>query len=201
MLNGKMLGTQIMGQLASKGMTGSMLSSFSMALGEGIVDSFKSMNQVITTDAGFMTTGSGKGKLSGLNEKMLFGLVAPSMLSGRIAGTQMVSMTQGICSAVVQHFMLMNMVDTTHTGVALGTGIGKVTGLTPTVMTAAVISKMLSKNIAGTQLHPLVKAVSGGFCTHIMATGIVNVTIMGSPAPLILAAPIPSSGVGKGKVS
>lgn len=201
MLNGNLLGSQIMSKLSSKGMTGSMMPSFSMALGEGIVSSFLSMNNVITTDVGFMTAGSGKGKMSGLNEQMLFGLVSPLMLTNGIKGPQMIPMAQAICSAIVQHFISMNMVETTHIGVSLGTGVGKVTGLTPSVMTMAVVSKMLSKSIHGAQLEPLVKAVCQGFCSHVMATGIVNVAIMGSPAPLILAVPIPSSGVGKGKIT
>ena len=118
MLNGKLLGTQIMAQLASKGMTGSMLSSFSMAMGECIVESFLSMNQVITTDVGFITSGTGKGKLSGLNDQALFALVSSQMMGNGIKGVQMISMAQGISKAVVQHFTSMNMVDATQMGVS-----------------------------------------------------------------------------------
>ena len=178
-----------------------MLSSFSMAMGEGIVESFLSMNQVITTDVGFITSGTGKGKLSGLNDQALFALVSSQMMGNGIKGVQMISMAQGISKAVVQHFTSMNMVDTTHMGVALGTGVGKVLGLVPAMMSASIVSKMMGKGIKGTMLLPLVNAVSNGFCTHVMTTGIVNVAIVGSPAPLIIAVPIPGAGVGKGKVS
>jgi len=198
MLNGKILGAQIMGQLSSQGIVGPMMPSLSMAFGDGIVNSFVTMNQVITMDTGFMTVGVGIGKLIGINDAILASLAIPLMASATILGVSMVPMTQAISKAVVQHFLLMNMANTTHTGVALGTGIGKVTGLVPQVMASKVALGMGS---AGIQLLPMVNAFCTSFCTHVMAMGIVNVVITGAPAPVILGVPIPSVGVGNGKIT
>ena len=60
-LNGGQLGKLILAQSASKGLIGFDMPKFSTAMGEGIVESFKEMNQVVTIDVGVMTAGTGKG--------------------------------------------------------------------------------------------------------------------------------------------
>jgi len=98
------------------------------------------------------------------------------------------------------HFNAMNEVDTTHSSVALGSGTGKVLGLTPNKMESKIMQKMQANGYSGTKMKPLVNAVSAGICTSIMATAIVTVAISGSPSPLAAGSPIPSGGSGKGKV-
>lgn len=199
-LNGGILGKLIFAQCASKGLVGMEMSNFSAAFGEGIVEAFTSMNQVITTDVGVLTAGSGVGKMSGLVPSALTGIVLPLMLGQGMLGPNAKDLASGICTATVMHFNALNVVQTTHTTVALGSGIGKVLGLVPAVMQAKILSKMASKGYSGTMMMPLVNAFSSGFCTYVMASAIVNVVITGSPSPLILGAPIPSAGVGQGKV-
>jgi len=201
MLNGKILGSLILGQLTSKGMYGSMLVPFSMALGEGIIDSFKAMNIVTTIDAGFISAGVGKGKLSGLNGNLMLGLMVPQMLSRVIMGVSMVPMSQALCSAITLYLLSANMVDTINSGVALGTGVGKVSGLLPATMALAIAAKMTQGGIVGTHMIPLANAVSMGVCNHIMQSGIINVVISGTPSPTASGAPIPGAGAGIGKVS
>jgi len=199
-LNGGQLGKLILAQCASKGLVGMDMPRFSSALGEGIVESFKEMNQVLTVDVGVMTAGTGKGKMVGIIPNALAGMVIPLLLGQGILGPKMKDLAEGICFAVATHFNTMNEVETSHSTVALGSGTGKVLGLSPSIMESKIIQKMKAKNFDGTMLKPLVKAFSAGFCTNVMATAIVTVAISGSPAPLVLGAPVPSAGSGKGKV-
>jgi len=199
-LNGGQLGKLILAQCASKGLLGADLPKFSTAMGEGIVESFKEMNQVTTIDVGVMTVGTGKGKMLGIIPNALAGMVIPLMMAQGIMGPKMKDLAEGVCFAAAMHFNAMNEVDTSHSTVALGSGTGKVLGLTPNKMESKIMQKMKAQNFDGTMLKPLVKAFSAGFCTNVMATAIVTVVISGAPAPLILGVPIPSAGSGTGKV-
>ncbi len=199
-LNGGQLGKLILAQCAAKGILGSEMPKFSKAMGEGIVESFVEMNKVQTIDVGVMTVGSGKGKMTGIIPDNLVKVVIPLLMAQGILGTKMKDLAEGVCFATAIHFNTMNEVETTHSTVALGSGTGKVLGLTPNKMESKIMQKMKAQNYDGTMLKPLVKAFSTGFCLNVMATAIVTVAIVGTPAPLILGAPIPSGGSGKGKV-
>jgi len=199
-LNGGQLGKLILAQCASRGILGSEMNKFSTAMGEGIVESFVEMNQVQTIDVGVMTVGTGKGKMAGIIPNALAGMVIPLMMAQGVMGPKMKDLAEGVCFAAAMHFNTMNEVETTHSTVALGSGTGKVLGLTPSAMEAKIMQKMMGQNYNGTMLKPLVNAFSTGFCTNVMATAIVAVVISGSPAPLILGAPVPSAGSGTGKV-
>ena len=199
-LNPSIMSKLIIGQCAAQGLVGTDIPKFSKAFSKGLINSFKSMNKVITVDAGVMTVGSGKGKMTGLVPGTLVKLTKGLMAGSGIAGTQMSPMADAVCNAVVTHFNAMNEVETTHSTVALGSGVGKVSGLVPSVMEAKIMQEMLGQNFKGTMLYPLVSAFSKAFCTNVMAVGVVNVVITGSPAPLVLGVPIPSGGSGVGKI-
>jgi len=199
-LNASILSKLILGQCSAQGLNGADLPKFSKAFANGLITSFKSMNKVITTDVGVMTTGSGKGKMVGLTASVLTQLTTGFLMGNGILGSKMMPLAKAVCNATVMHFTAMNIVETKHTTVALGSGIGKVMGLIPATMEAKIIQEMASQNFKGTMLYPLVSAFSKAFCANVMAMGIVNVVITGSPAPLILGAPVPSAGSGTGKV-
>ena len=199
-LSGGQLGKLILAQCASKGLVGLDMPKFSAAMGEGIVESFVEMNNVVTIDVGVMTAGTGKGKMAGIIPNALAGMVIPLMLGQGLIGPKMKDLAEGICFAAAIHFNTMNIVETTHSTVALGSGTGKVLGLVPSKMESKIMQKMKAQNFNGTMLKPLVNAFATGFCTNVMATAIVTVAIAGSPAPLILGVPVPSAGSGKGKV-
>ena len=199
-LNGSQLGKLIMSQCASKGIIGSEINKFSTGLGEGIVESFIEMNQVQTMDVGMMTTGTGTGKMTGIIPTAMLGMVIPLMMGNGIRGIKMKDIAEAICNAVATHFNAMNEVTTTHTGVALGSGTGKVLGLVPNKMESRIMQKMKANGYTGTMMQPFVNAVSTGICNNIMATAIIAVAISGSPSPLAAGSPIPSSGAGQGKV-
>jgi len=199
-LNGGQLGKLILAQCASKGLVGVKMNPLSKALGEGIVSSFKEMNQVQTIDVGVLTVGTGKGKMTGILPNTLTGVVIPLQMAQGILGTEMKAFTEGVCFAVATHFNTMNEVETTHSTVALGSGTGKVLGLTPNKMENKIMQNLKAQNLKGSKMASFIKAFSTGFCMNIMATAIINVAITGSPAPLILGAPVPSVGSGTGKV-
>ena len=199
-LNGGQLGKLILAQCSAKGIVGTEMPKFSAAMGEGIVESFKEMNKVQTIDVGVMTSGKGKGKMIGIIPDVLVQITIPLLMAQGVLGTRMKDIAEGVCFACALHFNTMSEVETSHSTVALGSGTGKVLGLTPAKMEKKVMEKMKAQNYDGTMLKPLVKAFSTGFCLNVMATGIVNVVITGAPSPLILGVPVPSGGSGKGKV-
>lgn len=200
-LNGSTLGQLMKAQCLSKGLKGTMIAPFCLAMGEGVVTSFVQMNKVQTMDVGVLTVGVGKGKMLGLLPQPLLQAAVPLMLSQGLKGTKSKDFMEALCNATALHFNAMNEVSTTHTTVALGTGIGKVLGLTPNSMVSLIKSKMAAKNIKGEKLEPLVKAYCTAFCNVVMSTTTVQVTITGVPAPLVVLVPIPSVGSGQGKVT
>lgn len=200
-LNGPQLSKLILAQCSSKGIVGSEISNFSRAMGEGIVESFISMNQVQTMDVGFISMGTGKGKMSGVIADSLKGVVIPLLTAQTIVGTRMKDLAEAVCVATATHFTSMNEVTTFSCGISVGSGVGKVLGLIPSNMENRIMQKMKAVNHKGTMLLPLVKSFSTGFCNNIMATAIVNVVISGSPSPTFKGNPIPGAGSGKGKVS
>lgn len=200
-LSPNILAKLIQAQCAGKGIIGKDMTNFSTAFAKGLITSFKSMNQVMTMDTGVMTSGTGIGKLTGLSPDILAKLTAGMLASNQIIGSNMKDLAEAVSKATVTHFLATNQVNTSHTTVALGSGVGKVMGLTPAAMEAKIMGEMSSVGFKGTSLAPLVSAFSKAFCSHVMAMGIVNVAITGCPAPITPAGPIPSAGVGKGKVS
>jgi len=199
-LNGNLLSKLIYSQCSARGVNGSEMLRFSSALGEGTVESFIKMNEVQTIDTGVLTVGVGKGKMTGITASALTGAVVPLMLGQNIFGISMRSFTEGICAACELHFNQTNEVTTAHTSVSIGSGVGKVLNLIPSIMESRILSKMAGYSYNGTMLKPFVNAFSTGFCNNVMATAVVNVIISGTASPLAGGSPIPSTGVGKGKV-
>jgi hypothetical protein len=202
-LNGKALSGIMLGQMASKGLAGSSTPSFCEALSEGIVTGFLSQNQVTTVDTGLLPSGApgvGTGKMVGILGPALFGATMPLVAGGGIVGSSSTGMIQAICDAIALHFNSANLVNTTHPTVAIGSGVGKILGLNGSGIASIAIGQMTSKGIAGTKMPSLVKAICDGFAINVMATAIVNVTIVGAPL-LILGSPVPSAGAGSGKAT
>ena len=199
-LNASLLAVQIIGQLASKGIIGTGIPSFSQAFSDGLITAFVANNKVTTTDTGVITIGTGTGKMIGLVPSVLSVLVQGYTLSKGIFGTGAPSLADAVSQSVVQHFLAFNNVTTTHSGIAVGTGTGKVTGITANSLTQSILGQMASKGVAGPEIKDFVSAFSEGFAAH-MNTATVQVVIIGIPSPLIIAAPIPGIGTGQGKVT
>jgi hypothetical protein len=202
-LNGQALAALMIGEMSSKGILGTAMPKFCQAISDGIVNGFLAQNQVTTIDVGLLPAGApgiGIGKVSGINGQAMFGVTMPLVASAGMLGTKSQPMIQAVCNAIANHFLAANLVNTLHPTVAVGSGIGKITGLNGSGIASITNGLMLSKGIAGKSMQPLVKAICEGFAINVMATSIVNVTITGAPL-LILGVPVPSSGAGTGKTT
>jgi hypothetical protein len=199
-INGAALGSIMTGQFASRALVGIWAPSFCMGISQGIATSFLAMNVVKTVDVGVIATGAGIGKMSGLNPGALTTLLIAQFSARAIIGVRMKDVASGIANAVCMHFLSANMVNTVSAGIAIGTGIGKVSGLIPTTMSSAIKAKLMSQSIRGISMPFVADAIGNAVCTHIMSMAIINVSIVGAPV-LVLGAPIPGGGSGTGKVS
>lgn len=202
-LNSKALQTLMIGQFASKGITGTKIPDFSAALSEGIVEGFLAQNSVTTIDVGILPLGIpgiGTGKMIGLIPSAMLAAALPLVASEAILGAKSKDLVEAAVTAIVIHFTAANIASTNHPLVAIGSGIGKVTGLSGPGLTSFVMPKMLSKDIKGEKLQGLVKGICTGFALNVMATAIVNVVIVGVPL-LILGVPVPSGGPGIGNIN
>ena len=199
-LSPSQLSSLMVGQCSSKGIKGQDIPKFCQALSEGLITSFKQTNSVTSIDVGIAAVGSGTGKIIGIVPSGLTGITLPFMLGNGLKGIKSIDWVEAICTAIVMHFLASSESKTSHIGVAVGTGIGQIIGLSPGAMTSIIVGKMASKNIKGPMIQPLVDAVSKGFCTYFQASAKLTIVITGAPV-LILAIPIPSAGSGTGKVS
>lgn len=179
------------------------MASFAGAISEGIIESFLAQNIVNTVDAGLLPAGApgiGVGKIAGLNPKAMMGMMLPLVASEGILGVKSKDLVESICTAICNHFLTANIVNTVHPLVAIGAGSGPVLGLDPNLTTSVLVMKFASKGIRGSKMQNLAKGISTGFVNNILATAIATQSIVGSPL-LILGAPVPSGGPGTGKVS
>ena len=201
MLNGKALTSQMMSQFSSKGIKGSKISDFAGALSEGIVEGFLSKNSVTSIDAGFAPAGIGigQGKMLGLNPKTMLTVAMPALASEQLLGAKSKDLAEAVINALCMHFNQANLSMTTHPLVGVGSGVGKVIDLSSTDMALKIMSRMAAKGVAGEKIFGMIKAICDSFAKNLMATATVNITISGPPL-LVLGVPIPSTGIGRGKI-
>ncbi len=193
--------TQLMiSQCAARSLVGIEDPAFCKGVSEGIVLSFLAMNKVTTTDVGIIAVGAGIGKMSGLSASILTSLLQAQFAARGVQGIQMPSLASAIANAVCMHFLAANIVNTVSAGIAIGTGVGKVSALISTTMANAIKGKLMSYNIRGILVPMVSDAIGNAVCNHIMSMAIVNVTITGGPV-LVSGSPVPGGGVGNGKVS
>jgi len=200
MLNGTLLSNILKAKMASKGILGKDMPSFCDAFGTAVVTSFLSMNIVNTTDTGIIAVGTGIGKLSGLVDTVLSLQIFEKFMTKGIRGIPVKSFSDALAEATVLHFNTASIINTTSAGIAVGTGIGKISGLVPTAMSTLMLTKMLSGGIMGIAIKDFCDAFSEAFCQHVTSLGIATVVISGAPV-LVGGSPVPGAGVGLGKVS
>lgn len=198
-LNSAALQSLMISKLASKGITGSEISNLAGGVSEGIVESFLAQNVVITADTGLAPSGPGIGfgKMIGLNPSAMASMMFPMVAGQGVLGSKSRDLVQAVSEALCLHFLSANIVNTIHPAVVLGIGVGKVTALQPQATAALVSSKLMGKGVMGEKMINLAKGISSGFVSNVLATAIVNVAIAGTATPI----PVPSAGVGTGKVT
>lgn len=182
--------TQLMtSKMYSKQISGISVPLLCSALSEGIISSFLSSNKVITNDVGYKSAGPSavSGKMSGLQPNLLNKLIYSGFLAKDIKGTKISDLSEAISSSLCMHFNSSNQVKGINSIIALGSGLGRVTTLNSEGMKSACLMKMKSKNFGGIETEKMCEVIAKGFCSHVLSTAIIQVTITGSP----LAIPTP----------
>jgi hypothetical protein len=84
-------------------------------------------------------------------------------------------------------------------GAGPGTGIGKLTMLSPVILENFIFGQALFRTMSGTSLRSLLSCISFGICNHVMLTGTVMITNIGVAAgPPVGPIPVPAApGIGK----
>ena len=105
-----------------------------------------------------------------------------------------------MATAIISHFLTNALVQTNHTGVALGNGIGRISTISSSLIANKIYSSLNSVSIKGKTIRSFADAIASAFTKHFLTSAIVSVTITGNPRPLAWGSPIPGSGTGSGKI-
>lgn len=194
------LSGMLLAECGGKGLLGTNMPSFCQAFSDGFITGFLSLNTVTTTDTGVITLGTGVGKVSGLVSPVLTGLIVSQCAGKGLIGPNLPQFADALSKAIVNHITALGIVNTTHPGIALGSGIGSVQGIEGSALGAIIFAKLISVGITSLQTKDFIDAFATAFATH-MKTAIVTVSILGVPAPLALGAPIPGVSSGFGKIT
>lgn len=196
---GPVLGSQVAAKLASSGFTGAQTLSFSMAIGNGIINNILAVNIYSGTTVGIGPgPGIGVGKIVGLVGPIVGQNIYTMMLSKGMTGTQTLTTAMAIGSAFAEHLTLMGMVQSTGAPVAIGSGTGPLVGIVGPLLGTSIMQMLTASGFTGTQTLTTAMAIGDGIALS-MATAIVQTVITGVAAPP-LAGPIPVAGVETGKL-
>jgi hypothetical protein len=150
---------------------------------------------VKTTDIGLMGVGTGIGKAI-ITPASLIGPLQGMATANGIKGTAAPALMAAIGNGVSSFVSSMGMVQTTHPGIGVGTGIGQLIIPGPASLQGLLMAQLVAMQIKGTSAISFATAVASGLSTG-MASTIVSVVITGSPT---LPPPVTGSGVGIGKL-
>ena len=125
--------------------------------------------------------GTQTGKISALNPTAMSAQMmlkaAPQGLSGRDLRKLFDAVSFGVVNA-----MKSVILQGTIIGAGPGTGTGKIIGLVPTALKAAILGQSFFRQISGDKLSALIDSIAFGITNHIMTVGVVNVTNIGVAA-------------------
>jgi hypothetical protein len=184
---------------ASTLMSGSKLPAIEAAISSAVCQYILSSAVVNSTNVAIGPgSGTQTGKIIGLiptfmSKMMLlkaFSLGLTGKDLGKLLNAVSFGIVNGLKTAVLQGVII---------GAGPGTGIGRITGLTPFVLQKLILAQEAFRAIAGSKSRDLASCVAFGACTYIKTFGIVVVTNIGvtSPPPV---GPIPfpaAPGFGK----
>lgn len=184
----------LLGQFAANGILGSSSPQLASALANGITTNILATANVTTVDAGTLGAGVGNSKVIGINSGDLKPMMIGMFAAQGMLGTHSAPLASAISDAFCIWFLAGNQTITSHAGVGLGVGTGKVIGLTPAAMEGILVGMLASSGILGIYSPKLAKAVANSIVPHILAMGMVITPIVGNPNIL------PGGGAGFGKV-
>lgn len=189
------LTTLMVGSFNSLGMIGTAVPSTANAISTGLVPYILASAVVNTVDTGTAGAGVGTGTVTGIFPAGLSAALVGSFSSNGMLGTATPQFTQALGNSIVP-FLLTAQVSTINTGVATGTGSGKVTGFEPNSMAGFLIASFAANGLTGTSLPQLANAIAQGVCLYLNASLFASVVIVGAP----VVPPVPGVGTGFGKL-
>jgi len=195
-LIGPVLGSLINTQFAAQGFTGVKQFQLATALGNGIIFHIQFVNFYQGTAIG---VGTGAGVGTGFINP---GTVAAPLVTSQIilgltaqgyTGVKMPQLAAAIGNAFSAH-IITGIVQTTTTPVAVGSGFGKILGVTGPGCGAQIFSMMAAQGFTGTKMLQLAQGVGLGIA-NIMNAAVVQTVIAGGGFP-----PTPASSPEFGKL-
>jgi hypothetical protein len=205
-LSGSALSALIQSELSAKGFTGVQLTTFSQALGNGIVNGTSGILTFVTADVGTIPgTGVGTGTgILGLSEASIASLIYStgqgfwSSFQNNGPGIKWQDLCDAIAKATVTHFSSDALLTSAHTPVFVGVGtVVSYSGVTISGM-KSTIEAATPPSWLGWRMPELAEAVSTGIVTELLSHSPAStVVISGVPS----GPPVPGSGSGAGVVT
>lgn len=166
-------------QLISGAVMPALVSAISSAtsqylLSYGIVNS---TNNVLGPGAG-----SQFGRIEGLSPTLMANMMKSKANFQGIAGKDLYKLCSAISFGVVNSLKAV-VIQGSVIGGGPGIGTGKITGLVPSALTGFILAQEAFRLLGGSKLSAITSAIAFGICTHIMTTGVVNITNVGAAAP------------------
>lgn len=193
-LAGPIFTSLLMQQFSAIGFKGSKLLQMASAIGNGVSNYLLTSSIYQGTAVGIIVgVGVGTGRVNGIIGPLVGTNIMSMMTSMGFKGSKTLQLSMAIGKAFA-NFIKMGVVTSTCTGMAVGTGIGKLIVVGP-VMGTNIASMFTAVGFKGAKIQQFAMAIGMGICNSITSMGIVQTTIVGGGYP-----PVPSSGVDIGKI-
>lgn len=201
-ISGLVLGLQITTEMVSRGMPGSAHTpQFTNAIGTGIANGLlASAYSGVSTGLGF-GTGVSTGVITGpaTIPTSLATLIMSAMIANGMPGSdKTLPFVNALAAAIAQHIAAV-VITGSSTLVASGTGVGTITGITPTGLSSLIQLELESVNMGGPAGYPKISTALGNAIASAILSSVVNTTIVGVPVgPPPSLNPVPATGVDTG---
>ena len=183
---------------ASQLMSGSKLPAIVSAISSATCQYILTIPVVNSTNT-VLGPGAGTqvGRIVGLMPSIMSTTMLLKATSQGLTGKDLRKLCSAISFGVVNslNFVIMQGV---VIGGGPGTGVGKITGLVPSVLTAMILAQDFFRLISGSKIRAIMSSVAFGICNHIMTFGTVTITNIGVVAPPP-AGPVPIVAPGIGR--
>lgn len=199
MISGANWSDTLLSALQAKGFSGSRLSEFTDAVGNGGENHI--VGQAFTTSDSGQTPGDGIGSgqgITGLSASEISNLIfqAATSLFGQ-SGSRLQDVTDEIGNAAVDELGNAQL-DSTHSPVFSGTGVIDVGSITVSTSGWATEVENAAPNFAGSEWPNFAQAIGEGQAQNVISKGSGEVAISGSASSLPTA---PGTGSGQGTIS
>jgi hypothetical protein len=193
MISQPMLQTQIQTYMAAVGGIGQKSSLMATATAQGVITWCGSALIVNTVDVGSAGGGSGMGKVTIPLGPLMLTMATGMAAANGIQGAMGMAIVGAIAQAIGDHLFTFGIINTTHAGVGVGTGIASFVAPAPALF-ASLQAAYSSYGLLGTTSPKMCKALSDAVST-VMSSAVGMVVIAGAPSTSA------GSGSGTGKLT